>query len=120
MTRELRKAIMNRSKLRNKLLKTKNEESRRRFNRQRNLSVRLLRKTKRCFFGKLEHKLVSDDRKFWKTVDPLFSEKAFHKQSIILNNNNKIISNDEELQWTLSISNSQGTNKFVRDRESLR
>ena len=120
MTRELRKAIMNRSKLRNKLLKTKNEESRRRFNRQRNLCVRLLRKTKRCFFGKLEHKLVSDDKKFWKTVDPLFSEKAFHKQSIILNNNNKIISNDEELQWTLSISNSQGTNKFVRDRESSR
>ena len=24
------------------------------------------------------------------------------------------------LQWTLSISNSQGTNKFVRDRENYR
>ena len=32
---------------------------------------------------------------FWKTVRPLFSEKAFHKESIILNNNNKIISNNE-------------------------
>ena len=32
---------------------------------------------------------------FWKTVGPLFSEKAFHKESIILNNNNKIISNNE-------------------------
>ena len=32
---------------------------------------------------------------FWKTVRPVFSEKAFHKESIILNNNNKIISNNE-------------------------
>ena len=47
--------------------------------------------------GKLDHKVVSDNRKFWKTVGPLFSEKAFHKESIILNNNNKIISNNEEL-----------------------
>ena len=36
MTKELRKTIMNRSKLRNKILKTRNEESRRRFNRQGN------------------------------------------------------------------------------------
>ena len=66
MTKELRKAIMNRSKLRNKFLKTRNEESRRRFNCQRNFCVSLLRKTKRCFFGKLDHKVVFDNRKFWK------------------------------------------------------
>ena len=51
MTKELRKAIMNRSKLRNKFLKTRNEESRRRFNRQKNVCVSLLRKTKRRFLG---------------------------------------------------------------------
>ena len=98
MTKELRKAIMNRSKLRNKFLKTRNKESRRRFNRQRNLCVSLFRKTKKRFFGgKLNHKVISDNRKFWKTVGPLFSKKAFHKESTILNNNNKIISNNEEL-----------------------
>ena len=57
----------------------------------------MLRKTKRRFFGKLDHNVVYDNRTFWKTVGPLFSEKAFHKESIILNNNNKIISNNEEL-----------------------
>ena len=97
MTKELRKAIMNRSKLRNKFLKTRNEESRRRFNRQRNFCVSLVRKSKICFFGKLNHKVVSDNRMFWKTVGPLFSEKFFHKEFIILNENNKIISNNEEL-----------------------
>ena len=50
MTKELRKAIMNRSKLRNKFLKTRNEKSRRRFNRQKNLWVILLCKTKTVFF----------------------------------------------------------------------
>ena len=101
MTKELRKAIMNRSKLRNKFLKTRNEESKRRFNRPRNF-VSLLRKNKRGFFGKLNHRVVSDNRKFWKTVGPLFSEKAFHKESITLINNNKTISNNEELAGTFN------------------
>ena len=61
MTKELRKAIMNRSKLRNKFLKTRNEESRRRFNRQRNFCVSLLRKTKKRFFGKLDYRVIFDN-----------------------------------------------------------
>ena len=51
MTKELSKAIMSRSKLRNKLLKPRNQESKRRFNGQRNFSVSLLRKSKNCFLG---------------------------------------------------------------------
>ena len=35
-------------------------------------------------------------------VGPLLSEKAFHKESIILNNNNKTISNNEELAEILN------------------
>ena len=57
----------------------------------------MLHKTKKYFFGQLDDRVVSDYRKFWKTVGPLFSWKAFHKESIILNNNNKTISNNEEL-----------------------
>ena len=62
----------------------------------------MLRKNKRRFFGKLDHRVVSDIRIFWKTVGPLFSEKAFHKESITLNNNNKTISNNEELAETFN------------------
>ena len=72
-------------------------ESKRRFNCQINFCVSLLRKTIRRFFGKLDHRVVSDNRKLWKTVGPLFSEKAIHKESIILNNNNKTIRHNEEL-----------------------
>ena len=42
---------MNLSKLRNKFLKSRNEESKSRFNHQRNLCVGLLRETKRRFLG---------------------------------------------------------------------
>ena len=48
-------------------------------------------------FGKLDHRVAFYNRKFWKTLNHLFLEKAFHKESIILNNNNKTISNNEEL-----------------------
>ena len=57
----------------------------------------MLRKNKKPFFGKLDYGVVSDNRKFWKTFSSLFSEKAFHKESIILNNSNQTISNNEEL-----------------------
>ena len=50
MTKELRKTIMNRSKPRNKYLKTRNKKSKWRFNRKRNFCVGLFLKTKRCFF----------------------------------------------------------------------
>ena len=52
--------------------------------------------TKYFFFGKLDQKVVSDNITFWETVAPLSSEKAFHKKSIILNNSNKTICNNEE------------------------
>ena len=57
----------------------------------------LLCKTIKRLFGKLDYRVISDNRRFWKTVGPLFSEKTFHKESIILSNNNTTISNDEEL-----------------------
>ena len=58
----------------------------------------LARSTKlNTFFGeKLDHGIVSDNRKFWKTVCRLFSELS-HEKSINLNNNDKTISNNDKL-----------------------
>ena len=82
MTKELRKTIMNRSKLRNKFLKTRNEESRRRFNHQRNVCVSLLRKTKRLFFGTLNHKGLSDNSRFGKLFVLSFLRRIFAKNPL--------------------------------------
>ena len=47
--KELSKAIMLRSKLRNQFLKTKTKESKMKYNKQRNLSVSITRKAKRNY-----------------------------------------------------------------------
>ena len=56
MTKSLRKEIMLRSRLRNKFLKTKTEESKQLYNKQRNLCVTLLRKAKRNYFSELDNR----------------------------------------------------------------
>ena len=62
----------------------------------------ILRKNKRDYFGNLNNKFVTDDGKFWETVSPLFSEKAFHKECITLKESNETITNKEELAETFN------------------
>ena len=82
MTKSPRKEFMLRSRLRNKFLKTKIEESK--------------QLTKRNYFGELDNRILKDNRTFWKTVNPLFSEKEYQKESIT------IISKDTEETITKS------------------
>ena len=64
------------SRLRNKFLTTKTEESKQLYNKQRSLCVSLLRKAKRNYFAHLDNTILKN-RKFWKTVNPLFLKKAY-------------------------------------------
>ena len=57
----------------------------------------ILRKTKRDYFGNLNNKIVTDNRKFWKTISPLFSENAFHRECVKLKKVIKTITNNVEL-----------------------
>ena len=84
MTESLRKEIMLHSKLRKRFLKTKTEESKQLHNKQQNLCVTLLLKAKRNYCSKRDSWIFNDNRKFWKTVNPLFSEKVYQKESITI------------------------------------
>ena len=55
MNKELKKAIMVRSKLRNKFLKSRSEEDRKTNNKQRNMCIKLLKKTKKKLLFKFEY-----------------------------------------------------------------
>ena len=79
MTKNIMQEILLRSRLRNKFLKTRTEESKQIYNKQRNLCVTLLRKDKRNYFAELDIRILKNNRKFWKTVNPLFSEKGYQK-----------------------------------------
>ena len=97
MNKELKKAIMVRSKLRNKFLNSRSEEDRKAYNKQRNMCVKLLKKTKRNYFSNLNTKRVVDNKKFWKTVKSPFSDKSSNFESIPLVENDSIISDDNEV-----------------------
>ena len=97
VTKERSKAIMLRSKLRNQSLKTKTQESKLKYNKQRNLCVSITRKAKRSYYENLDLKDITDSKKFWATVKSLFSNKIKSTEYITLEENGKIISNDKEL-----------------------
>ena len=83
ITKALRKEIMHSSRLRNKFLRKRTKESKTAYNKQPNISVNLLRKTQRVYFANLDTKIMKDNRKFWKTVNLLFSEKSYSKESFL-------------------------------------
>ena len=100
VTREFRKAVMKRARLRNVYLKKRTEATKAAYNYQRNICVSLLRKSKRSYFENLNVKLVRDNKKFWKNVAPLFSNKIKSKERITLIENENIISSDKKVAET--------------------
>ena len=97
MTKELHNAIIKRSRYRNKFLKDKSQTSRENYKIQRNLCKKLMRKTKKSYFEKLNTKKLTDNKTFWKTVVPLFINKTSRGENIILNKAEKHISGDKKI-----------------------
>ena len=87
-------AIILRSNLRNKFLKSRSNKNREAYKKQRNLCVSLLRLNKKDYFETLDIKFVTDNIMFWKTVAPLFSNKSKASTKITLSENEKFIINN--------------------------
>ena len=75
MDRKLNHAIMLRSKLRNKFLKSRSVKDRDSYQKEQNLCVSLLRQNKKCYFETLDIKSATDNKMFRETAAPLFSNK---------------------------------------------
>lgn len=97
MTKELRKAIMNRSRYKNKYLKHPSRSNHQAYKRSRNNCVTLLRSTKRNYYRNLNMKNLSGNREFWKQTKPLISKKSAGNSKIILKENNRYLTNDQEI-----------------------
>ena len=93
---------MHRSRLRNKFLRERTKESKTAYNEQRNTHVSLLRKTKRNYFTNLNTKIMKDNRKFWKNVNPLLLEKSYSKESFSFINKDGLITKNEDLVQTFN------------------
>ena len=97
VTKEMRKAIMTRSKLRNRYYKLKTVEAEFAYKRQGNICTTLLKKSIKSIkkiLWDLNPLAVTDNKKIWKVVKPLFSDKVTTRDNIILLDNNEICDND--------------------------
>ena len=97
VTKDLHKAIMKRSRLRNKFLRDRTDISREEYKKQRNLCVSLLKKAKKDHFANLDIKSVTDNKKFWQTVKPLFCNKVKAKTVVKLVENDAMIDDESEV-----------------------
>ena len=86
---------MNRTHLRNRYNNDKTDDNKKAFKKQRNLCVKLLREAKREYYKNIDLKSLNDNRKFWKTVKPLFSGKVKTTSSVTLLENDEIVSDDK-------------------------
>ena len=84
MNRDLRKAIMLRSRLRNKYLNDRTDLNKINYTQQRNHCVRLLRETKKEYFENINENKITDNKKFWKTIKPFLSTKVNVSEKITL------------------------------------
>ena len=93
VNKELNKAIMERSRVRNEFLKDKTRAARIAYNKQRNVCVSILRKSKKCYYENLDSQNITYNKKFWRTVKPLFSNKVRSNSYITLNDDEELMKN---------------------------
>ncbi len=107
MNTALRKAIMKRTQLQNQYYKSKNIIDLKAFKKQRNYVSRLYKRHRKSFYNNIDVKNFTDNKKFWKNVNPLFSNKTKVQNKISLVEDEDIISDDTEIAQTF--------NDFFRD-----
>ena len=97
MSKGLRKSIMKRTQLANKYHKSCSEQDYENFKKQKNFVNRLSKREKKSFYMNLSVNNLLDNKKFWKNMKPLFSDKSKSSNTITLVKNDNIISKDEEV-----------------------
>ena len=73
-----------RSRLKNRFNKIRSYENWTFYKTQRNFGTKLLRKTKKVFYSKVNPKLVSDNKNFRRTFKPSFSDKGSFSNKIVI------------------------------------
>ena len=64
----------------------------------------MVRKAKKNYFKNLNVRYVTDNKQFWKTVKPFFSDKVGDNERINLIEEEKVVSEDKEVAKTFQSS----------------
>ena len=98
MNRELSKAIYTRSRFKNNVQKNPTIENKLKYKKQRNKCVNLRKKAIKLHFKSVTVSGIIENNKFWETIKPFITNKnGLNNNSIILNKDNKIITQEKEL-----------------------
>ena len=88
---------MHRSRLKNTYIRKRIDKNWENYKKQRNFCIDLLCKTKTEYFKNLNVKDLSDNRKFWKTIKPYFSNKGLNSIKLLLKKKGNLVSDEKEL-----------------------
>ena len=102
MTKQLSKAVVNRSKLRNRYIKWPSRENFLDYKKAKNTCSNLSKFSQRSYFNKVTSKGFVNNKAFWNTVKPFLTNQGF------LTNENKTIKHKDKIV----IDNSKLTNLF--------
>ena len=102
VSKEMRKAIMLRSQLQNLMYAHNTIEYKNAFKHQKNYCNRLYKRERKKYYSNLNLNNITDNKKFWKTVKPLFGDKGGTKAKIVLVEGDKIINDDSEVAQTFN------------------
>ena len=83
---------MHRSYLQNKVFKSGLQADKEELNKHKNYCNRLSKRERKNFYAQLDTKNITDNKKFWKTVGQLFSDKGGIRDKIVLVEKGELIS----------------------------
>ena len=101
MSKMLRKAITRRSYLKKNYFK-KTDHYLRAYKKQKNYCSRLYKKERKKFFNGLNPPFVTENKLFWKTIKPFFSDKGNYGANIKLVEEEEVLQNDSEIAEKLN------------------
>ena len=87
---------MKRSQLEKIYFKKRTQESFKKYKKHKNYCSRLYKRERKSFFESIDSSKITDNKTFWKNIQPFFSEKRKTVNKITLvNENEDILSNDK-------------------------
>ena len=75
-------------------------ESKKAYNKQRNIYVKTVKNAKKEHYQNISLSEITDNKKFWKTVSPLFGNKVKANQKTNLIEKTLLVTSDKEIAKT--------------------
>ena len=123
MNTDIHKAIVTRTRLRNRVLKEPTQMNRPAYKKQGSYCISLIRQNKKQYYDSLNVNHIKVNKNFWRVVKPNFSNKIFGSNRVILRDGGKFICDTEKVADIYKVAvifvNIENTLKIEKDKQFL-